>query len=776
MKTKSALIFTLILLAAAGLITIIALGVPAFGERYNEAGERNRMWGITNIRQGLDLMGGVSILYEADIANPTSEDMNAAQALMRGRLDRRGYMEADAVQEGLRQIRVDIPGVDDAEAAVAEIGATALLTFVDEGGIDILTEHFGMQFANEGGRTFLRPMLPLDESTVSKLADVAFLTGAYVSDARRTVNPDAPPADRIGVSISFDAEGTRIFEQVTRANLGRSIFIFMDDELISNPMLRGVITDGSGVISGGGMTMESAQELATQIQQGSLPFGLEVISMNLIGARLGADALRTSMIAGAIGLFLVLLFMAIFYRTMGLCADLALIIYVAIVLFLISALGITLSLPGIAGLILSIGMATDANIVIFERIREEVASGKTLRSAMRTGYRRALPAIVDSNVTTLIAGGVLFWLGTGPIMGFAQMLIIGILVSMFTCLVVTRIITICLMDLGVVKASHFLSPKQKEALEAAKAAGKLEPEEDFTPQPIVQKRRLYFGFSAAILAIGFAFMLWHGFGGTGFFNLDVEFSGGTSFTVDIGQPFENAEIEEIVRNVTGESAPQVQPILGTNEVMIRTTQAEDDAENRLQLIAALSERYALDPDDIQYAFVSPAVSAAMRRSAIMAIAIASIGMLIYISIRFRDFRTGASAVLAQLHDALVVLCIYAVLRIPLNYAFIAVMLTTLGYSINATIIIFDRIRENRARLPKASPSVLINTSVTQTLRRTLFSTLSSFIAVFMLYVIGVAAIRDFTLPIMVGLLFGAYSSVCLSGSAWYMMLKGKKEA
>ncbi|MCL2840383.1 MAG: protein translocase subunit SecD [Defluviitaleaceae bacterium] len=723
MKTKSAGILALILLATAGLIVISAIGIGS-----------NGLFSIGNIPQGLDLMGGVSILYEADVDNPSSDDMAAAQSLMRGRLDARGYTEANVAQEGPRQLRVDIPGVEDAEAAVAEIGATAMLLFMD----------------NDGN---------------------ILLTGADVARAARMM--DGP---EVVVNISFTNEGTALFAEATRNNLGQPIHILMDGELISSPMVNNVITDGSAVISGH-FTMDSAQLLATQIMQGSLPFGLTVESMNLVGAQLGADALRTSMIAGVIGLLLVLIFMAVFYRTMGLCADLALIIYVALVLIIVSGLGITLSLPGIAGLILSIGMATDANIVIFERIREEVAMGKSLRAAMRTGYKRALPAIVDSNVTTLIAGGVLFWLGTGPIMGFAQMLIIGILLSMFTCLVVTRVITVCLMDLGVIKARHIMSKQQREALDTARAAGKSEPEMDVAAKPIVERRKVYFAFSAAILAIGLAVGIFNSTAGErGFFNLDVEFSGGTSFTIDIGRPFENSEIEEIVRNITGESAPQVQQILGGgHQVMIRTTQV--DAEVRRALVDKLADFAGVAPEDFTYAYadVSPAVSAAMRQSAIIAIIVASLGMLVYISIRFRDVRKGASAVLAQIHDAFVVLVIYAVLRIPLNYAFIAVMLTTLGYSINATIIIFDRIRENRVRMPKAIPSVLINTSVTQTLRRTLFSTLSSFVAVFMLYVIGVAAIRDFTLPIMVGLLFGAYSSVCLSGSTWYMMIRGKKQ-
>jgi len=720
MKNKSALILALILLATAGLIVINAIGIGA-----------GRL-SIGNIRQGLDLMGGVSILYEADIPSPSSEDMAAAQSLLRNRLDTRGYTEADVAQEGAGQLRVDIPGVGDVDAAVAQIGATAMLLFMDDAG-------------------------------------TVLLTGAQVNRATRMTQ-----GAEIVVSLDFTAEGTVLFAEATRANLGRPIHILMDGEVISSPNVNSVITDGSAIISGH-FTLESAQLLATQITQGSLPFGLNVIQEHLVGARLGADALRTSIIAGVIGLLLVLVFMAVFYRTMGLCADLALIIYVALVLILISGLGLTLSLPGIAGLILSIGMATDANIVIFERIREEVAIGKSLRSAMRTGYKRAWPAIVDSNVTTLIAGSVLFWLGTGPIMGFAQMLIIGILMSMFTCLVVTRIITVCLMDLGIIKARHVMSKKQLDNLLAANAAGKTEPELEVNVRPIVERRKFYFIFSAAILAIGLFFAVFQGASGNGFFNLDVEFSGGTSLTADIGRPFENSDIEDIVRNITGESAPQVQQILGTNQVLIRTTQV--DMEIRRSLINEMADFAGISPEEFDYTYsdVSPAVSAAMRRSAIIAIIVASLGMLVYISIRFRDVRKGTSAVLAQIHDALVVLCIYAILRIPLNYAFIAVMLTTLGYSINATIIIFDRIRENRVRMPKALHSVLINTSVSQTLRRTLFSTLSSFVAVFMLYVIGVAAIRDFTLPIMVGLLFGAYSSVCLSGSAWFMMLRGKKK-
>jgi len=719
-KFNSKLVLPLIVLCTIGFYLLLVFGIG-----------QNRTFSIGNISQGLDLMGGVSILYEADIPNPSAADMNAANSMLRERLDRRGYLEATSVIEGARQIRVEIPGVDDAEAALDEIGATALLTFQDiEGNV--------------------------------------LLTGAEVETART----EFVQGQGMGVSLRFTTEGTRLFADATRANLGRPIMIFMDEYMISAPNVNNVINDGMAQITGQ-FSRESADLLASQIRSGSLPFGLEVISMNYIGARLGAEALQTSIIAGIIGLALVLIFMGLVYRTMGLAANFALIIYVALIMLLISGIGVTLSLPGIAGLILSIGMAVDANVVIFERIREEISAGKTLRGAIRTGYRRAWPAILDSNVTTLIAGSVLFWLGTGPIMGFAQMLIIGILVSMFTCLFLTRIITTCLIDLKLIKSSHIL-PKKKDEHNEKQSLWALFKSENPDPRPIIEKRKIYFIFSAGVLALGLAFMVFNQARGNGFFDLDVEFSGGTSFFIEMGQPFENADVENIVRDVTGIAAPQVQQVIGEDAVMIRIPQVYP--ETRLALVDAIAEMYDLEAGAFSYSDVSPAVSQAMQRSAILAIVLASLGMLLYISIRFRDIRTGGSAVLAQLHDALVVLCVYGILRIPLNYAFIAVMLTTLGYSINATIIIFDRMRENRERIKKGGPALLINTSVTQTLRRTVISTITSFLAVLMLYIIGVAAIRDFTLPILVGLIFGGYSSVFLSGSMWFMMVRGKKNA
>ncbi|MCL2365046.1 MAG: protein translocase subunit SecD [Defluviitaleaceae bacterium] len=766
MKGKSLSALILIFVATVGLGLLAVFGL--------QVGDVD-VFGVANIRQGLDLRGGVSILYEADEENPSSADMAAATNLLRNRLDSRGYLEATATQEGNRRIRVEIPGVEDTAAAVAVIGQTAMLTFhgVHHPGIAPHMWDWEMQ---DGEMVPVPIITQINDMGEVELVNV-LLTGLDIARAQATTQQAFGGVGALQhvISLEFTAQGTQLFAHATTQYRGSHIVIALDGVPISWPTVNEPITTGQGVISGH-FTRESARELAELITAGALPFRLEVISESHIGARLGEGALETSLWAGIIGLALVLIFMAVMYRSMGVCADWALMIYVILVLLLLSGLNVTLSLPAIAGIILSIGMAVDANVVIFERIRDEVAAGKTLKSALRMGYKRAMPAVIDSNVTTLIAGVVLFWLGTGPIMGFAQILIIGILVSMFTCLLVTRVLTVCLMNLGVIKIAHFRDRKKLFGKKAdtnvyeTDASGKNNEITEREPHPIVERRKWYFIFSASILTLGLVFMIAHSASGNGWFNLDVEFSGGSQFIVDMGQPFDNDDVEAIVRTATGAATPQVQQILGGNQVMIRIPHTTP--ETRAALIDAMSARYNLAAEDFAHSDVSAAVSAEMQRSALLAIGVASLAMLVYISIRFRDLRTGGSAVLAQLHDAFIVLCVYAILRIPLNYAFIAVMLTTLGYSINATIIIFDRMRENRTRMPKAGDASLINTSVTQTLRRTMISTVSTFLAVGMLYIIGVASIRDFTLPIIVGLLFGAYSSVLLSGSMWFMM-RGK---
>ncbi len=400
MKTKGRLMLLLMLIVALGLSALSYYGVG-----------KDKQLSFNNIKQGLDLSGGVDILYEADKEDVTDEEMSAAISLLQGRLDWKGWTEAEAAREGEKRIRVQIPGVENAEEAIQEIGQTAQLAFVDEDG-NVL------------------------------------LTGDMVKNATKQVgalsqNGSSEPY----VSLEFNEEGAQLFSEATAGNIGKTIMIVMDDSVISAPTVQAEITDGNAIISGS-FTGESAENLAALIRAGSLPFNLNVIQMNNVGARLGADALSTGILAGMVGIALVLLYMLFPYKILGVAADWALIIYIALEMLVLSLFHITLTVPGIAGIILSVGMAVDANVVIFERIKEELIIGKTLRSAVKIGFSRALPAIVDGNITTLIAAAVLFFLGSGTIKGFATTLMIGIIISMFTALVVTRIIVNSLIKAG----------------------------------------------------------------------------------------------------------------------------------------------------------------------------------------------------------------------------------------------------------------------------------------------------------------------------------------
>ncbi len=401
MKTKGRLMLFGMLVLAVVLSFLTLNGIGADGKL-----------SAASIRQGLDLSGGVYIVYEADKENVTPEEMSAAVSLIQGRLDWNGWTEAEVAQEGEKRLRVDIPGVENAEEAIREIGQTAQLMFADEEG-------------------------------------KVLLTGDMVQDATKQVgdvanNGNAQPY----VALKFNEEGKKLFADATAQNVGKSIQIIMDTTVISAPVVSNPITDGNAIITGN-FTGESAEELASLIRAGSLPFNLNVIHMKNVGARLGADALHSGILAGIVGICLVLLFMLIVYKILGLAADLALIIYVGLELVLLSAFGITLTLPGIAGIVLSIGMAVDANVVIFERIKEEMTAGNTLRLSVRNGFGKAFPAILDGNVTTLIAAIVLFAFGSGTVKGFATTLMMGIIISMFTALVITRVIVNGLIHSGV---------------------------------------------------------------------------------------------------------------------------------------------------------------------------------------------------------------------------------------------------------------------------------------------------------------------------------------
>lgn len=381
---------------------------------------------VGEIKLGLDLSGGAAIVYQAEKEGVTEEEMASAVSLVQRRLDRKGWAEGEASMQGSNRIRVEIPGIEDVETAVTELGQTAQLAFVDESG-NVL------------------------------------LTGAEVADAKMGVGSTSKngPSEPY-VSLEFTEEGKSLFAQATAQNIGKRLAIVMDDQVISAPTVNAEITDGKAMITGQ-FTSPEAEELAVRIKEGSLPFNLSVIEMNNVGARLGANAVETSLKAAVIGVCLVLLFMLIAYKVCGFAADWALVIYIGLEIIALSLFSVTLTLPGIAGIILSIGMAVDANVIIFERIKEEVRNGKTLRSAVDNGFSRALPAILDGNITTFIAAIVLFFMGTGTIRGFAQTLMIGIVVSMFTAIVITRFIMKGIIGIGISKPGLFGFKKVEKA-------------------------------------------------------------------------------------------------------------------------------------------------------------------------------------------------------------------------------------------------------------------------------------------------------------------------
>lgn len=559
------------------------------------------------------------------------------------------------------------------------------------------------------------------------------------------------------VSFVLTESGTKKFAEATKlaASKGWTLGIYYDGEFISVPTVEEPITGGSGVINGFA-TIDEAKNLASNIRIGALPVELEEISSQVVGATLGQDAIKTSLIGAAIGFVLLFIFMIVVYKVPGVAANIALIVYTCLELLILNFYNLTLTLPGIAGIVLSIGMAVDANVIIYSRIREEIAAGMSVRNAIKNGYQKALSAIVDGNVTTLIAAIVLGILGTGPVRGFAITLGIGIVLSMITSLLVSRWVMLLMYHLGCKDVKFYGKAKEMKNIN------------------FLGKRKLLISISGLIIATGLVFMVVNGAQGKGVFNFDLEFSGGTSTSITFNEDYSLEEIEKeiipVIKEATGVKTVQQQKVKGTNTVIFKTQLL--DLDKRKALNEALEKEFKIDTSDkdvLTSENISATVSSEMRRDAIIAVAVATVLMLIYIWIRFRDVKFATSAVIALMHDILIVIAFYAISRTNVGNTFIACMLTILGYSINATIVIFDRIRENMQSMQKEKLVDVVNKSITDTLSRSINTTLTTFVMVFVLFIVGVPSIKEFAAPIMVGVIAGGYSSVCISGALWFIM-------
>ena len=706
-KSKAAVILAVILAAFVGLAyyASIILSSTGIGEDMS-------------IPLGLDLSGGVSITYQVVDENPSAEDMSDTIYKLQKRVDSYST-EASVYQVGDDRITVEIPGVQDANQILEDLG-------------------------NPGSLEFQMP-----DGTV-------FMTGDMVADAQAATQTDTYGNKEYVVALKLTDEGAKIFGEVTSENIGKNLPIVYDGETISYPRVQTAITGGEAQITGMA-DFEEAETLATQIRIGSLSLQLSELGSSVAGAQLGSQAISSSLKAGAIGLAIVMVFMIIMYAVPGIAASLALAIYTTLVIATLYLFEITLTLPGIAGIILGIGMAVDANVIVFARIREEIATGKSVQTSMKIGFQKAMSAILDGNITTLIASVVLMALGSGTVKGFAYTLMIGIILSLFTAMVVTRYILYSLYALGLKSEKLYGRAKERKSI-------------DF-----IGKKAVFFTISGIIIAAGLISMGVHSATEGKALNYGLDFMGGTSTTADFGKDMTIEDIENViipyVEKVTGDSDVQATKVEGTTQVTIKTRTLSLD--ERQELEDTLAENCDVDASTITSQSISSTISGEMRSDALKAVIVSCIFMLLYIWFRFKDIRFAASAILALVHDVLVVITVYALVRISVGSTFIACVLTIVGYSINDTIVIFDRIRENLAlKTGKQTAEELrevANKSLTQTLSRSINTSITTFIMVVMLYILGVASIRDFSLPLMAGLVCGAYSSICIATELWYVM-------
>lgn len=728
------LILTVVLIALLGFTTVVGFGKGQTGA-------------AKNIKLGLDLEGGVSITYQVKGETPSAEDMSDTIYKLQKRVEQYST-EATVYQEGDDRISIEIPGVTDANEILSELGQPGSLYFIKEKDSDG-NPNYGLD--TSGHYVLAKSMDELKEE------GSVVLTGTDIKSAKSGSYQDSTTgANENVVQLSMTKEGTEKFAEATKAakEAKETIAIYYDGELISVPRVNAEITDGQAIIEGS-MEYEEAEQLASTIRIGGLSVELEEIRSNVVGAQLGEEAISTSLMAGAIGLAIVFVFMCMVYLLPGLASSLALVIYTGLILVLLNAFDITLTLPGIAGIILGIGMAVDANVIIFARVKEELTAGKSVKSALNAGFHKAMSAILDGNITTLIAAAVLWLKGSGTVKGFAQTLALGIVVSMFTALVITRMIVYAFYAVGI---------------RNTKLYGRIKEERE--PIDFLGKRKIFFAVSVAVILVGFVFMGVNAGTGKGALNYSLEFKGGTSTNVTFDKAYTLKEIDETMipdlEKVTDDPNIQVQTVANSNQVIFKTQTL--DLEKREAFAKYMADKFGVEEKDITTENISSTVSSEMRVDAIIAVAIATVFMLLYIWLRFKDIRFATSAVVALIHDVLVVLAFYVIARISVGNTFIACMLTIVGYSINATIVIFDRIREEMKTKKRTEElDTLVNRCITRTLTRSIYTSLTTFVMVAVLFIMGVSSIKEFALPLMVGIICGAYSSVCITGALWYVM-------
>ena len=694
-------------------------------DTYNEQGEVLKEG---KINLGLDLQGGMHLVLEVDIDSLPKEARkdatDRALEIIRNRIDQFGVLEPVIQKEGTNRIIVQLPGVTDRERAIDIIGKTAHLEF-----ILVSDDPETLKKALDGEETPGYALKPLGKESLL-LEDKASLSGDRLVDA--SVEFSQQQFGQPYVSLTFNAEGAKEFSEVTGANVERRLAIVLDGVVQSAPVIRERIPSGRAQITGN-FSVDEANDLAIVLRAGALPAPTEIIEERTVGPTLGRDSVRNGLRAIVIGGIAVVLFMAIYYLLAGFIADFALCLNIVFITGTLSYFGATLTLPGIAGLVLTIGMAVDANVLIFERIREELNLGKHIQSAVSSGYQKAFLTILDSNLTTLITALILFQFGTGPIRGFATTLSIGILASMFTALIVTRLILDLMTKVIGVTRLPMLRLIKKTSIN------------------FINKRKIAYVISAIIIIGGISTFI-----SKGHKNFGIDFTGGTIQQFRFEKPL-SLDVARESLNEIGLGASPIQQFGEDKEVIIRTFEDTSDS-----VINKFKKAFKNNPFEIlRVEKVGPAIGEDLKRKALWALFYALIGICLYISFRF-EFKFAIAAIAALFHDVLVCLGALAFTGREVSLPVIAALLTVVGYSINDTIVVFDRIREDRRLMKKSDYKTIINTSINQTLSRTILTSLTTLLVVMALFFLGGEVINDFAFVLLVGVMVGTYSSIFIA--------------
>jgi protein-export membrane protein SecD/preprotein translocase SecF subunit len=718
---------------------------------------------------GLDLHGGLRVLLEADLPADAQVDprsLEDAKQILENRANALGVSEVVFETAGQRRLVGEFPGLTDTAQVIEVLKQVGQLSFVPVGKERIpegekikvdLTNPVSPDEADGTPENGVKPAgsAPENNSTGSQVdssnADVPVYRPLFTGDALNSVNVSQGKLKDPYINFALKDEASKIFEQYTSKHTGEYLAIVLDDTVISDPIIRSAITGGKGIIEGN-FTLDSANTLAIQLRYGSLPIPFKVAESRAVGATLGQDSIQKSKVAGAIGLLLVMIFMAVYYRLPGVIADLALLIYAAITFALFKLIPVTLTLPGIAGFVLSIGVAVDANILIFSRLKEELLSGKSLRPAVDQAWSRAWPSIRDSNISTLITCFILFWFGNAfgasLVKGFALTLALGVLVSLFTAIFVTRTLLHLVLD----------NLKFTEHPKWFMAESRVLPDAKPRKLDIIGRRYLFFTISLVVIIPGIIALLVWGL------PLAIDYTGGSLLEVSFaGTPPDPAQVIGLYQEY-GIPGAQVQSSTG-NLLMIRSKQIDEVMKDRL--VKEMAARYKQEVALSRFDSVGPSISKEVAARAAGAVALASVGILAYITFAFRGvphaIRYGTAAIIAMLHDVAVVLGMAALLGHFLNWEvdalFLTALLTVIGFSVHDTIVVFDRIRENSTLLRRQPFETIVNHSIVQTLDRSINTQLTVMLTLLSLALFGGVTIHTFVVTLLIGVLSGTYSSI-----------------